>query len=121
MSENNRVKVKDKLLDIPMGYKAHREVHRLASNLNIETKEVKDILDELCKEGILMEKIEYICPSCSETEILNKELLEELMEEHGEADKFSCNECGDDVNIHRDLTGRIYYDVVNIEKLKDWK
>ena len=92
-----KARLKEKLLEIPIRSMAYREKHRLADDLEVESKDIELLLNELCSKNILTEKIEYICPNCRDTTVLDSELLKEMTEE-GEDDKFECDNCGDLIN-----------------------
>lgn len=114
---NIKLKLKKRLLEIPDRYRTFREKHKLANDLKVETKYVEFYLNELCEKGILIEKIEYICPNCTKTTILNNDLLEELLD--GEV-TFECENCCDEINPNKNKTGFVYYDVINKEGLINW-
>ena len=117
---NLKEKLKIKLIEIPANYKALREIHRLAKDLDVDWKKLKFYLDELSNKNILEEKIEYICPNCGSTEILNKELLLELIEESDEEDCIDCEECCNTYDYKNNKTGNIFYDVKDYSALKAW-
>lgn len=112
-----KTKLKERLLEIPPRSKAYREKFRLADDLEVEPKDIKPLLKELCEKEILEEKIEYICKRCYYTTILNKELLEEISTENG---SFECDNCEGFINSKTDKTGYIFYDVIDDEKLGNW-
>ena len=112
-------KLRERLLDIPPRSNAYREKFSLADYLEVDPKEIEPLLNELCEKGILEEKIQYICKRCHETTILDKKLLEELIEE-SEDNCFVCDECENFINPETDKTGYIFYDVLDEQLLKQW-
>lgn len=109
-------KLKERLLEIPINHKAFREKCRLASDLNVEVKYIEFYLHELCEKNILLKKIEYICPNCGETTVMDDNLLNEILEE----EHFECDNCFDFVNPKKNTTGYVYYDIKDKEKLINW-
>lgn len=114
---STKSKLKERLLEIPIRYRAFREYHTLANYINETDDKVKPYLDELCELGILEEKIEYVCPRCHETFILTKELLIDFSDDNG---ILICDSCEEEINSNSDTTGFIYYDVLDMELLKKW-
>lgn len=78
---NIKTQLKERLLEIPINYRALREKHRLASELELDFKKVEFYLNELVNLGILVEKKQYICPNYGDTTTMNKEILNEVIDE----------------------------------------
>ncbi|EQC1535620.1 hypothetical protein [Clostridium botulinum] len=115
---NIKLKLKEKLLEIPINSRAYREKYRLADDLNIKVEEIKILLDELVEKNILKEKFQYICPTCRDTTIMDNELLQEFIIEDG---CFECDNCCDLINPNKNKTGCVFYDIKNKELLNKWE
>ena len=118
---NIKEKLKERLLEIPLNYTDDREKHSLAEDINTSIEQIEPYLKELCKNGILTEMIEYICPVCHGREILDDDLLNEYLKQNGEDGYFQCEYClSCTINPKVNITGYIYYDIENRERLKEW-
>lgn len=111
-----KAQLKERLLEIPINYRALREKHRLASDLDLDFKKIEFYLNKLVNLGVLVEKKQYICPNCGDTTNMDRETLNEVIEEGF----FSCDNCYDFINPEKDITGYVYYDIKNRELLKNW-
>ena len=85
--------------------------------INGDLKKVEFYLTELVELDILEKKIQYVCPNCSDTTIMNNKLLNELIDEDG---YFQCDDCMEFINSKTNITGYVYYDIKNISLLEDW-
>lgn len=54
---NIKLKLKERLLNIPLNYSSFREKHSLASDLNVRAIDIEILLNELCEKNILLRKI----------------------------------------------------------------
>ena len=114
---NIKNKLKQRLLEIPINSRAYRELHALVNDINGDLKKVEFYLTELVELDILEKKIQYVCPNCSDTTIMNNKLLNELIDEDG---YFQCDDCMEFINSKTNITGYVYYDIKNISLLEDW-
>lgn len=112
-------RLKDRLLEIPINNSGLRELYRLSRNLDVTSKEIEPLLNELCDKNILIRKQEYACPVCQDKLILTQEMIEQLITESGE-DSFMCEECNDDIHIESNKTGYIFYDIEDRDALMEW-
>lgn len=112
--------LKKRLLEIPINSRAYREKHRLAKDLNIDVKLLEFLLNELVAKNILKEKIQYICPNCRDTSIMDNEMLNEILEESDEEKSFSCDNCMDYINPEINRTGYVFYDIKDKQVLIHW-
>lgn len=120
-----KMKLKERLLEIPMRYRTLREKHGLACDLDVDVDDLKPYLKELCDKDILIEKIEYMCPSCHSTIILDENLLNELLEYgsdflENEEKYFECDECCGEIYPYANVTGFVFYDIKDEEALNRW-
>ena len=113
---SNKEKLKERLLEIPLNNKSSRGNFRLASDLVIKLSDLEILLNELCNSDILTEKIEYICPTCGDTTILDKDLLEDISEDNC----FECDGCTNLVRSIINKTGFKFYDVKDKQALINW-
>ncbi len=116
---DNKEKLKEKLLEIPMNYRAFREKYRLASDLNIALEDIEPLLNELVEKKILKKKVQYICPNCRDTTTMDDELLKEILNED-EGDCFPCDNCTEYIDPTKDTTGYIFYDIEDEQALIEW-
>lgn len=110
-------KLKKRLLEIPINYKALREKHLLANDINEDIKKVEFYLNELVNLDILKEKKEYICPNCGDRYVMDTNTLNEIIDEDG---YFECEECMDFIEANKYKTNHIFYDIKNISLLEQW-
>lgn len=113
---NIKGKLKERLLDIPINYRAYRECHRLADDINEDLNKVKFYLNELVELDILIKKTQYICHNCNDIVTMSDYLLDEIVEDG----YFQCDNCYDSINPEKDTTGYIYYDIKDKSSLKNW-
>lgn len=111
-----KIKLKERLLEIPINHRAFREKHRLADDLKIDLQKVEFYLNELVELNVLIRKIQYVCPTCGDTTIMNNELLKEILEDG----YFSCDNCSDFINPNKNITGYVYYDIKDKALLVNW-
>lgn len=116
---NLKDKLKNRLIELPYNYKSSRELHSLAKYLNINTQNIEPLLKQLVNKDILTEKIQYQCPYCKEVTSLDKNLLNELLEEN-EGETFRCDSCTGYINPETNKTGFVYYDIKDMKGLKEW-
>lgn len=107
-------RLKKRLLEIPINHNALREKHRLANDLNMSYEDISPLLEELCGSEGLKEKNEYICPVCRDTCVLDNKLLMDIIVEEN---CFECEECGNLVDVLKNKTGYVFYDILNREDL----
>jgi len=112
---SNKIKLKERLLEIPINSRAYREKHRLANELSIEIEDIEVLLNELVEKNILKEKIQYICPNCGDTTTMDNEILDE-----DEGESFPCDNCMDFINPKKNRTGYVYYDIKDKQALINW-
>lgn len=112
--------VKNYLITSPKNMCAERELYKMSEKLNIDVSDLEKILDDMFLKNLIDKKIEYKCESCHETEILNEDLLNKLMDDYGEYGYFQCGVCFNAVNIDTNKTGYVYFDVINYNKLKEY-
>lgn len=111
--------LKRRLLEIPVNSGAYREKNILADFLKANPKHIEILLNELCLQDILKEKIQYICRKCNSTTIMDEELVKEIILED-EDGCFECDECMELINPDVDRTGYVFYDIKNKELLIRW-
>lgn len=114
-----KTKLKERILEIPINDKAFREKHRFANDLDIKLKDIETLLNELVEKEILKEKIQYVCPNCGDTTIMDDELLKEILDEE-EGTCFLCDNCMDFVNPSKNRTGYVFYDIKDKQALKEF-
>lgn len=111
-----KTKLKERLLEIPINHKSFREKHRIANDLNIDLKYIELYLNELCEDNILIKKIQYSCPKCGDTTIMDNELLNEIIKDG----YFECDNCMEFINPNKNITGYVYYDIKDKRLLESW-
>lgn len=112
-----KLKLKERLLEIPVNDGAFREKHGLARDLGAEPKEVEPFLDELCERNVLSRKIQYKCPTCHDMTIASDELLQDMIVEDG---CYECDNCCGLVNPDENKTGYVFYDIKDKKGLLNW-
>ena len=113
-----KIKLKERLLEIPINHSACREKHRLAKDINVELKDIEPLLDEMVEKKILKEKFKYRCPSCNDPTIMDDELLKEIMnDDDGEC--FPCDKCIDFIYPAKNKTEDVFYDIKDRQALKE--
>lgn len=115
-----RNKLKKRLLEIPINDKALRRLAMLSKYLNVSKEELKMILDELCGLRILEERVFYACPECEDIVVLNLDNLENesFITSSGLIECPSCMEIYPPLSKYK--TGKIYYNILDKERLKNW-
>lgn len=114
-----KLKLKERLLEIPLNHRAFREKYRLADDLKVEIETIEPLLNELVTKNILKEKIQYICPNCGDTTTMDNELLKEVVDEE-EGECFECDNCMNFINPLKNRTGYVFYDILDKEQLNNW-
>ena len=113
---NIKQKLKERLLKIPVNYRAFREKHRLADDIGCDCEKVEFYLNELVALDILIEKKQYVCPNCGDTVNMSRETLDEYLEDG----YFACDNCMNFINPDNNTTGFVYYDIKDREALTNW-
>ena len=107
--KNNLRKLKNDLiktlLDIPINYKGERELYKLAKHLNVKPSCIIPILDELCDKNLLERQIQYYCPICKDTYILNSK--------DNPDEEYTCINCDNIFIPTKYITGYEFYNVLN--------
>ncbi|RHW66316.1 hypothetical protein DZC34_03325 [Clostridium botulinum] len=112
-----KTRLRERLLEIPVNSTAYREKYRLADDLNIKVEEIEPFLNELCEKNILLEKIQYYCPNCRSTTIMDNEILKEFIDEE---DYCECDDCDNFISTNKNKTGCVFYDIKDKQSLIDW-
>lgn len=114
-----KIKLKERLLEIPINDTAFREKHRLANHLKVKLEDVEPLLNELVEKNILKEKIEYKCPTCRDRTVMDQELLEECIIKD-EDNCFECDNCINLISPIKNKTGYVFYNIKDKQALINW-
>ncbi|OSA73631.1 hypothetical protein B2H86_14895 [Clostridium botulinum] len=109
-------KLKQRLLEIPINWRAYRENYRLAEDIDADLRKVEFYLNELVQLNILIKKNQYLCPNCGDITIMTDELLNDVIEDG----YFECDNCMDFINPNKNITGYVYYDIKDKALLEAW-